>query len=134
MTCLSKFVPTSTLADISIVVCAEMKVTYDKVCGKGRVHPLPDARGAIVWLARMFTNFSYLEIAYFIGGRNHSTATTAFIRATSRQTDDQKFRSQIVRMEGVIGSLALPIDNGFRGVSGNCAGEFIASIKDAHAA
>lgn len=74
-------------------VSTEKQMSQDKtadVCG---------ARFAAMWLARTNLGFSYRQIGYYFGRRDHSSAHNAVERAEARIARDMRYRTLVSAAE-----------------------------------
>lgn len=73
------------------------------VRGRGRSRTVSLARHIVIYLARVLTDHSLSEIAAFIGGRRHATASHAYRKIQRELRTDEQLRIEVERLLSVLG-------------------------------
>lgn len=79
-------------------MCEKLGVSYDAVCGAGRVRSLVLARQMIMVVLKNVTNLSLSEIGEYVGGRDHATVMYAIDRIEKLSASDLVMSATISEM------------------------------------
>ena len=79
-------------------LCEKLGVSYDAVCGAGRVRSLVLARQMIMVVLKNVTNLSLSEIGEYVGGRDHATGMYAIDRIEKLSASDLVMSATISEM------------------------------------
>ena len=77
------------------MMCEKLGVSYDAVCGAGRVRSLVLARQIMMAVLKEATQLSLSEIGNFVGGRDHATVLYAIKQVEKNMKSDLVLSAQI---------------------------------------
>lgn len=108
---IEEFVPSAapkflTISQVAEIVANEFRLSVLDMQSHRRDRDSVDARMALAYLARKFTNRSLPTIARFLGGRDHSTILHAVRKIGERRKQNGEMNSKLERLEEILSATA----------------------------